>query len=104
MSTVNIATEVTISQSLNTNRSLQVWPGSRLHSTAYSVSWSHNYKDILQYIHNSIWCFMNSAMGTALENRDNVLFCFGFFLIVKVPCETMDNSFLERDICSLFSI
>lgn len=38
---------------------------------------------------------MNSTMGTPLENYDNV-FVF-FYLIVKVHCETMNNSILERD-------
>lgn len=39
---------------------------------------------------------MNSTMGTALENHDNVFVLF--YLIVQVHCETMNNSFLERDI------
>lgn len=39
---------------------------------------------------------MNSTMGTPLENHDNVFVLF--HLIVKVHCETINNSFLERDI------
>lgn len=38
---------------------------------------------------------MNSTMGTPLENHDNVFVLF--YLIGKVHCETMNNSFLERD-------
>lgn len=44
---------------------------------------------------------MNSTMGTAVENHDNVFVLF--YLIVQVHCETMNNSFLERDIYVLCS-
>jgi len=57
---------------------MEVHGGAHLHLEPREDPAPRDYKDIVQCIQKSVRCFMYSAMETALENHDNVLFCFVF--------------------------